>query len=376
MDQAIVLRSLFMADSKIRRRKFIINTVNAAFALAMLGITGLGLILVTYLMRPISNCRKNICGYYAEGKNSLDMVYIGSSAAYYGWEPLRGFHERGFTSYNFGTDALQAQSIKYEVREIMKTQKPELLLIELRPFIYGAHVSEVDGLINIDRVAPFRNVSDNLKYSLNRYNYIHEAAPSGAPEWTYQFDLSMYHTLLSELVSKENWTYLLNQKHLYSKGFFYHNEIRYVELNMPEDMEAREAIDDKVNGYLLDLLTMLKSECPDTKVCFVLMPYGAYDKEYANANYIMDEVKDYGYDVFNGMLYADEMELLGSEDFRDSDHMNLGGANKFSYYFADYLAENYNLPDHRNDSDYDTWYEDYNTWASEVDNVELLWCEY
>ena len=102
----------------------------------------------------------------------------------------------------------------------------------------------------------------------------------------------------------------------------------------------------------------------------------SYDKEYANANYIMDEVKDYGYDVFNGMLYADEMELLGSEDFRDPDHMNLGGANKFSYYFADYLAENYNLPDHRNDSDYETWYEDYNTWASEVDNVELLWCEY
>lgn len=342
----------------------------------LMGVSSLTLLFLTHILRPDTNCRKNICGFYAEGKNSLDTIYIGSSAAYYGWEPLRGFYERGFTSYNLGTDALQAPVIKYEVKELLKYQTPSLLMIELRPFIYGSEISAVDGLENIERVAPFRNVSDNLKFSKNRYDLIHEIAPKSEPEWTYHFDLAKYHTLLSQVVNKENWKYLLNQKHLYSKGFFYHNEGRYIDILMPEDMTKKEQIDPKMEEILRDLLNTLNNECPDTKVLFVLMPYGNYLYESAKANYLFDIISEYGYDSFNSMLYVDDMRLDHTRDFRDPDHLNIDGANKFSTYFANYLSDNYNLPDHRADNAYKSWFDDHEKWLDEINDVEVMLTDY
>lgn len=362
----------------MRKLKIILpfKFIHGLIVMLLMGLSSLALLFLTYLLRPDTNCRKNISGFYAEGKNSLDTIYIGSSAAYYGWEPLHGFYEHGFTSYNLGTDALQPQVIKYEVREILKTQAPKLLMIELRPFIYGSEISAVDGIKNMERVAPFRNVCDNLKISKNRYDLIHNEAPTIEPEWTYHFDLSKYHTLLSQVIKKENWKYLLNQKHLYSKGFFYHHEGRYIDLFIPEDMTKRQPVDKDVELVLRDLLDTLKSECPDTQVLFILMPYGAYMDEGAKANYLFDIISEYGYDYFNSMLYVDDMGLDHSKDFRDSDHLNIDGANKFSQYFADYLANNYELPDHRTDNAYKDWFDDYNTWSLEINDVEVMLTDY
>jgi len=367
-----------MADFRRVHKRAISNLINGIFTLFVLGLSGLAFITLTYLMRPVGNARKNWCGMYAEAKNSLDVVYFGSSAAYYGWEPLRGFYERGFTSYNIGTDALQAQCFEYEVREVLKTQTPKLLMIEMRPFIYGCEYSEVDGQINIERSAPFRNVSDNMKLSLNRWQFIHNVAPSGEPEWTYQFDLSKYHTLLSELVNSENWKCILNQKHLYSKGFFYHNEARYMELNMPEGEIVSEPIDERVDEYLTGLLEYLSSVCPDKdiRVCFVLMPYGRYDSESSYAQYIKERVSDYGFDTFICMDHLEEIGLDSNADFRDPEHLNLNGANKFSSYFAQYLDETYDLPDHREDDLASQWFEDYDIFIDEISKVEIIQKDY
>ena len=42
-------------------------------------------IILTYIMKPINVNLKNITGFYGEDKNSLDMVYIGGSAAFVYW---------------------------------------------------------------------------------------------------------------------------------------------------------------------------------------------------------------------------------------------------------------------------------------------------
>ena len=81
---------------------------------------------LSYLYRPVTTSRMNVCGFYAEPENSLDVVYVGGSACYRYWEPLKAWKDYGFTSYNFATDAIQPQVIKYILEEIQKTQKPFL----------------------------------------------------------------------------------------------------------------------------------------------------------------------------------------------------------------------------------------------------------
>ena len=59
-------------------------------------------------------------------------------------------------------------------------------------------------------------------------------------------------------------------------------------------------------------------------------------------------------------LKLDELNLNWQEDYRDGgDHLNSMGAKKFIKALGQYLQENYNLSDHRNDSQYADWEEDY-----------------
>jgi len=352
---------------------------NLILIVAIMALTALvcyGLIIISYVMRPISNSRENFCGFYAEDDDSLDAVLIGASSCYYAWQPLRGYNEYGFTSFNLGTDALQPQSIVYEVKEVMKTQSPSLIMIDLRPFQYGKLIGNVENVANMERVAPFRNVCDNMKYSINRYDLISNGAPDSEPEWTYQIDLSKYHTLISELFSVENWKYAFNSYPLTSKGFWYHAECRDVEITERTNMGAKTPLDSEIEEILRNLLQTVKDEYPDLKVIFLVMPHGGYAVEEGTFNSLYEIINVYGYDYFNGMDYLNEMGIDPLTDFRDEDHLNLSGANKLSTFLGNYLSEKYNLPDRRSDVGFSSWQDCYNEWIEEIDNVNIVKKEY
>ncbi len=360
----------------MKNKKVIKNLIRILVVIALIGVTLWGMVIVSYVMRPISHSRQNFCGFYAEPDNSLDAVMIGSSSCYYAWQPLRGFNEYGFTSYNLGSDALQPQSVEYEVKEIIKTQSPKLLMIDLRPFQYGNVMSNSEDSLNMERVAPFRNVSDNMKYSMNRYEFIHKTAPTAEDEWTYQIDISKYHALISELFSAENWKYAFNSYPLTSKGFWYHYESRVVEFDPRDNKEKITPLNDKIRTMFISLLDTIKSECPDTKVLFLVTPhkdYGSVEGVYNSLYKIIDE---YEYDYLNIMDFTDDVGLDRLYDFSDGDHLNLSGAAKVSAFIGKYIDMNYDLPDRRNDSEYENWNECYRIWNEEMSQVQIIEMDY
>ena len=71
-------------------------------------------------------------------------------------------------------------------------------------------------------------------------------------------------------------------------------------------------------------------------------------------NYIEKE----GYKVLN--LYQDKViDIDYNHDLYNYGHLNVYGASKYTIYLANYLKENYNLPDHRQDKKYSSWNEEY-----------------
>ena len=90
---------------------------------------------VTYLFRSVASMsRPHISGMKNEEK--LDMVYVGGSAAYVYWQPLRAWNDCGFTSYNFATDAVQAENLKAYMKEVRTSQDPQLYVVDVRAFEY------------------------------------------------------------------------------------------------------------------------------------------------------------------------------------------------------------------------------------------------
>ena len=43
----------------------------------------------------------------------------------------------------------------------------------------------------------------------------------------------------------------------------------------------------------------------------------------------------------------------------NNDHLNIYGSTKYTLYFAKYLKEHYDLPDHRDDKNYASWNKEY-----------------
>lgn len=323
---------------------------------------------LSYLFRPVSVSRKNICGFYAEQKNTLDMVYIGGSACYRYWEGLQAWNDYGFTSFNIAADAIQPQVLKYLVKEAQKTQSPQLFVVDLRPFQYGDLYSQQEELLNMERVAPFRNVSDSMKYSLNRYQMVENGAPSGEEKWTYHFDLAKYHSLVVSLLQKDNWRYLDNEEPLDNKGFWENDEVSSILRADFSAVTEMQPLSEEVDGIFRDLLTYCKEN--HLEVLFVVHAYQIAEEDQKKYNYMKQVIEEeYGFDYLNVNDYFEEIGFDPDHDFYNMDHANLLGADKYTNFLAGYIHRTYQLPDHRKDDSYESWNECFIKWSREMDAV-------
>lgn len=323
--------------------------------------------LLSYLFRPVGNNRKNICGFYAEEENTLDMVYIGGSACYYYWEPLEAFEQFGFTSYNFASDAMPPQIIKYCLKEVLKTQDPKLFVIDLRPFQYGDVYDEEIQTLRYLREAPLRNVIDGMKYSFNRFEMIENCVPHEEDKIYYHFDIAKYHSMFNSLFNIVNWKYIFNEYPSETKGFFYYDSFNVLETEDVSDVEDELKLADEMNVLFIDLLEYCKEE--KLKVLFIVHPYtiNAYDQK--KYNYMSRVIDEYGQDYLNANDYISDMNLNFATDFYDGAHVNILGADKYTHFLGRYIYENYKMIDKRTDSKYESWNVAYEKWKDEVENA-------
>lgn len=320
-------------------------------------------VLVSYLFRPVNNERIIINGFYAEDSNELDVVYIGGSVCFVSWAPLIAFHEQGIASYDYACNTIQADTLKYCIKDVLKTQSPNLLIIDARPFEYRdteQPPSEV----------PIRNLSDSMSYSLNRAEMLADIVPTVLQEDSleYIFDISKYHGLWKSL-SKTSFDYMFNKKENESKGFCFIP--KSTSMPVPSNKSSiKETLApyDETNDILTDLLEFCKNE--NLNVLFVVAPYIEPDNHRMMYNFLSERIKSYGFDFVNFNEYYSQIGLDFSKDLYNSDHLNIFGAEKYTKYLAQYLTKNYNLPDRRNDPAYADWYDLLPKWDADVSSVK------
>lgn len=316
-------------------------------------------VFLTYMKKPNSVDLQNITGFYAEERNSLDMVYIGGSAAFVYWEPLKAYEEYGIASYDFGANTIQAEFYEYMIKEILSRQNPELIVIDARAFQYR----------DIDQPpssVAYRNVLTGMPFNLNKIQFIEENVPKYLNESTktYHFDLSLYHT--SEGFSSIRRAYEMIF-HKYSndlKGFFFVPKAARMK-KMTFKTSKIEQVSEETTQILDDLLEYLKTE--DVNVLFVVSPYIETKTEKANFNFIEKKVKEAGFGFLDSNEYSKEMNIDYDTDFYNYNHVNIYGADKYTSFLSEYMKSNYNMPDRRDNSDYSDWDDLLDNWNSLVD---------
>ncbi len=317
---------------------------------------------LTYLFRntEYEYDRVHIMGIKEE--DELDMVYIGGSAAFVYWAVPKAYEEYGIKSYDYASNTLQAETIQGEIREVLKTQDPELFIIDLRPFQYWTETITSEGGI--------RNVTDSMDYSINRFATVHDFLSNRivvVNGLSYYLDIFKYHTQTDRLGSQTNWLYSSNSAKSQYKGF--EAQVYTAPLDPPTDYytDERGELAEGSEKTLIKLLEYCQKK--DLNVLFVVCPYWISQDQWAMYNTMQDLIESYGVDYMNANEYYDEIGCDWENDFYNVNHVDYRGALKYTRFLAEYIQENYQITDHRAENgneEREEMCEEFNSWIDET----------
>ena len=332
---------------KINNREIAAKAKGFFTCICFLLLLGMIFVSTTFLFRNNRLNRAHIVGIKQEGP--LDMVYVGGSATYGYWQPLKAWNDCGFTSYNYATDNIQAENLKYYINEVLKTHTPELFVVDVRPFQYW------DGIIYENGI---RNGVDSFDLSLDRLRFANFYLSNRTIDETtdvlsYYIGIIKYHSNYDALRTRKNWGYIWNTGYSNSKGYESLTGYQYLDTPTGSLIKAKEKLPVKCENILIDLLEFCKIR--DIKVLFVVSPYKMTKEDCAKYNTVQNVIESYGFTYMNTNAYYEEMNIDFATDFSNEGHVNVFGAEKYTMFLEKYIEEKYCLPDHRKDVSYEQW---------------------
>ncbi len=322
---------------------------------------------VSYVLRPLEPGNNlSIVGFYGN-KDELDIVNVGSSSVTVYWSPLQAWNEHGFTSYNFSSNALASETVLPMIKEVLKYQLPELFIIDLRRFtVELAQRSEMN----------VRNLTDNMNYSLDRLKFIMDIVPNKMEDdiddniYNYIFDIAKYHENWKTL-SDEQLESSRNKTYDKAKGFMTYSRISY-NLSNFEDFSDHTKIskpsdyNDKLFEELLEYISDI-----DTQFLFLVSPYSESEEEREWYNYYEQRILENGHKYFNTNNHREEMDLIDvRSNYYDKFHLNVIGSEKYTTYLGNFLVENYDLPDRREDENFSHWNSEYEEFVVTIESLK------
>lgn len=283
-----------------------------------------------------------------------DVVLMGGSHMNGGLDPNVLWEQGGITSFNFATGGQPLDTTYYLLKDVLKKQQNPIVVLDV--FYLGMTEKYGDlGLVS--------GVIDNMNFSANKLNAIWNCAPL-SERLTYLFPVLKYHFRWPTLTATD-FSFDCSSVY-YTKGFSAGTN-RYGKENSGwEFTDNRLAIPQKPLEYLDKIVALCKAD--NCQLMFVNFPcdYEAADQESGWVNdceALFNTVSDYA--KANGIPFLDlydqeaDLGLDFANDMNNSGHLNIWGACKVSSYFTNYLEQNYNLTDHRSDSAYAQWNDDY-----------------
>lgn len=308
-----------------------------------------------------TDSNKRIFGaFYAQEENTVDVVYIGSSATNRYFIAPKAYNDEGMAAFDLAVMGFPLLFVPNVIDEVEKTQDPELYIIELRG-ILKSREDVTD--------AHIRRVTDSMKISANKYDAIDKALEyvDGADSESGNIDEALdyyipvikYH---SRLVQGDMTAADLLPSGIpnFFKGFVVSPKtFKQVPQKEPVYSDGYGELAPEMEKVLNDMLD--KCDETDKEVLFVLAPYSMKEGEAEKFNTAVRMVTERGYTVLNMNTeeMVDEIGLDWETDFYNSKHVNFIGAEKYTEFLTEYLAENYDLPDRRGDKAYESWDEAY-----------------
>lgn len=289
--------------------------------------------------------------FYGLEKNSLDMVYVGSSHSYCTFDPEKIDKITGLKSFQMGTPLQHADTTYFELLEIYNYQTPKYVVMEL-------YWDVVDDDFEPKQADSFFEVLDN---DVLKDKYIDEVFPMGAkakyilPAIRYQQEYFAYKTneMEKEITQKTGVTKPVIQE---TNGTEYYRSLGYTycdtviaesELDRTNQFKTFDAKKWDFSPVQLKYIEKIVKLCEEKGSTLVLVtaPIANVSMKFIK-NYDVIHQKFANFANKNNINYIDynivnmEENMLEMKHFRDDAHLNDEGVKIVDEHFAKWFRKN------------------------------------
>lgn len=327
--------------------------------MTVLGFVFLFYIFFNYVTRTLITKENNsevVARFYEEKKNSIDVIFLGSSHTYCGFSPMELWNSYGISSYNLGTSAQSMACSYYLLKEAIRTQSPEAVVLDIYSIQYKKYFYNEAFLHSAIDFIPLNSTKLELYQDLLCKTMSQEQALE------YLFPIMKYHGRWNELNSRD---FTLGDG--YDKGSWMRYDIDPRE--EPEYTTETAKIFKGGVAYFDKIVQLCEENDVELVLCLLPMSEGKNYKKYVKrANSLIQHAEEKGLQTVNFELLREEINLDYSSDFDNSTHLNINGAVKVTRYIGEYLTTKYQITDHRGEEAYSSWNDDYQNYAAIVAN--------
>lgn len=323
-------------------------------------LTVLVLSLLTQLMVKKDSYAKH--QEFFDQKAPYDVFFVGASHMMNGVFPMELWKEYGLVSYNLAQAGHPLPANYWVMRLAFEHHEPKLVVIDCFSHDVDIKTSSTFGLMHISLDSfPASLTKTQAIFDLlddpNSYN-----TDSGEPREKINllWNFSVFHDRWASLEEND-----FRPQKSYMRGAVINTEI------FPGTMEKISASEkQEVKSVGLDYLKLMIEECQNREIDVLLtyLPFPATEVVQKKANALSDIAKQYSVDYIN-FLNLDVIDY--SIDMADNNlHLNVSGARKVTNYLGEYIAKKYNFADHRQDSKYTNWIEDFDVYTN-LKNIDI-----
>ncbi|SFT33115.1 hypothetical protein SAMN02910301_0370 [Lachnospiraceae bacterium XBD2001] len=291
--------------------------------------------------------------FYQLEKNSVDVLFMGSSHAASSYNPQVIYDNYGITSYNLGSEQQSIVMTYYWLREALKYQSPKVVVLD--PYTVHLYVdSYAYNDMNCSETA-VRRAMDSMRFSLNKLEaalVVDHYDPK--QDWLSFFLTNIRYHERWKSVGEEDYTERELIEHGGMKGYAFMTDIipsptgsdftiKASDINSeePEDMvgSARKYLDKIRELCDKEGIRLVFSSIP----CYETIGRYRSIKEYADT---------YGIDLYDFNEDSLYQEIGYSSEEYGYYHPNYLGAAKISMYLGKVLSQDYQISP-REDASYD-----------------------
>ncbi len=295
-------------------------------------------------------------------KNSLDVVFLGSSQVYDAISPMEMWKVCGIAGYNVATSGQTAPTSYYYLHRLLRSQTPKVVAIDSLALFSQPSDNEFNN----------RSAVDNMPMSPEKIGLAWatwKTQKNGESLASYFFPVLRYHGRWKDLKDTD---FTLWQPYDYARGY----DMRYgtsllapvQEADFPILTQAPTTAETPLNPDSVVWFFRIMELCREhgVQVLLIRTPCAGWSMEDHNAMRKFAEENGMDFLDFNESELWESIGFHPEMDMLDSMHLNYTGACKLSCYFAELLSGHYALPDHRTESDYAFWTRDFQVYLAEL----------